>query len=130
MSIEITPMRRSQLELKNRKIFAVGANGPVFGTKFAKKFIRSMGVELLVENHTSQSQEILVEGRLYPASEYADEPIIKWHRDKLVFPRNDCRIELPIPSEKLRRMKVGKYKVVLSVNKNRIDPLHFTLTDY
>lgn len=115
-----------QVDLRNIRLYSTGAKGKVYTNKFYKSINHNFGIEVVLENRTSQIQQVQLGHCIYDSN---GKTILKGNFRPKIKPHCVFTQYIYVNAGTFAKMKNGTYKSQFWLNDTKVQKVHFTVTN-
>lgn len=112
------------LELCSIRLYSTGLK-KVYTNHFYKSMNHNFGVEIVMRNHTSKTQTIMIGGCVYDSN---DKTVIRWNDRKVMEPHSRMTSNFYVVQKTFSSMEAGKYKIQFWINNQKVQKEYFTVS--
>lgn len=115
-----------QVELRSIRLYSTGAKGKVYTNKFYKSINHNFGIEVVLENQTSQLQQVQLGHCIYDSN---GKTILKGNFRPKIKPHCVFTQDIYVDANTFAKMKNGTYKSQFWLNNTKVQKVYFTVTN-
>lgn len=115
-----------QVDLRSIRLYSTGAKGKVYTNKFYKSINHNFGIEVVLENRTSQYQQVQLGHCIYDSN---GKTVLKGNFRPKIKPHCICTQDIYVDANTFAKMKTGTYKSQFWLNDTKVQKVHFTVTN-
>lgn len=122
-----TTSKNNNVSLEKIRLYCTGAKGKVFTTTFRKSINHNFGIEVVIDNNTSQTQTVKLGHCIYDES--GTNTMFKGTFYPKVKPHSTLTENIYVDAKAFAKMKKGKYKSQFWLNDKKVQKVFFTVEE-